>query len=58
MEHDHILVKSKGKTIRDAWINAFDSMIEYYDESVPAEKVEDGYIITIELHKPTREEQQ
>ena len=56
MDYDHLLVKSKGETIRDAWINAFDRMIEYYDEHIPAEKVDGGYIITIELHKPRKEE--
>ena len=56
MESDTILVMSKGKTIRDAWINAFDRMLEYCDEHIPAEKIDGGYIIKFELHKPTKEE--
>ena len=50
----YCLIKSQGKTIREAWINAFDCRLEFYDDVVPAEKTEDGYMITLELHKPNK----
>lgn len=46
------IITSRGKTIREAWINAYDEMLEYNDDVVPAEKVGDEYIIRLELHKP------
>ena len=54
MDNEYIRVKSKGTTIREAWINAFDLLLKYYDEHIPADRVEDGYIITIELNKPKK----
>lgn len=46
------IVTSKGKTIREAWIKAYDELLKYCDDVVPAEKVGDEYIIRLELHKP------
>ena len=46
------IITSKGKTIREAWIKAYDEMLKYYDDVVPAEKVGDEYVIRLELHKP------
>ena len=52
-DSERMLVKSKGSTIKEAWINAFD-LLQYRDEYIPADKVKDEYIIAIELNKPSR----
>lgn len=52
METEYRIITSRGETIREAWIRAYDMMLAYYDDVVPAEKVGDEYIIRLELHKP------
>lgn len=52
METDYRIITSRGKTIREAWIAAYDNLLKYYSDVIPAEKVGDEYIIRVELHKP------
>lgn len=46
------IVTSRGKTIREAWIRAYDGLLKFCDDVILAKKNGEEYIIRFELHTP------